>query len=169
MRWVLVTLMRKVNSFSKHFHFIIHTSRHFKGKLKMFGAIIAFGILIRLCPGWTSDWGVGDSIPESGKIFLSTPKHHDRVWVPHRLLFNEKWGLSPRGQATGMWSWPLRLSSIEVKNQWSYAYTPPYAFRVFTGTALTLTLALKVFGVIQYCKDYLRTHCILALVHMTLW
>jgi hypothetical protein len=55
---------------------------------------------------------------------------------------------------------------MKDKNQLSYAYTPPYAFRMFTGTTLMFTVALKVLRRMQYYKDYLRTHCILALVHM---
>ena len=38
----------------------------------------------------------------------------------------------------------------------------------FTGTTLTFILALKVLRVMQYYNDYLRTQCILALVHMAL-
>jgi len=91
---------------------------------------------MHLRTGWTSDRGDGGSIPGSGKRFFSIPKRHDRVWIPLRHVFNEKCGLFPRGQVTGMWSCTLKLSSTEDKNQWSYGYTPPYAFRVFTGTTL---------------------------------
>ena len=163
-----MTLILKVVSFSKHFFtFIIQIIRNFKCNLN--GARITFGMLIRLCTGWMSDRGVGGSIPGSGKRFFSIPKRHDRVWIPHRLIFNEKWGLFPHGKAIGMWSCTLRLCSKEDKNQCSYAYTPPYAFRVFTGTTLTFTLALKVLRGMQYYKDYLRTQCILALVHLAVW
>lgn len=164
MRWILMTLV------SKHFFtFIIQIIRNFKCNLNAFGARIAFGILVCLCTGWTSYRRVGGSISGSGKRFFSTPKRHDRVWIPLRLIFNEKWGLFPHGKAIGMWSCTLRLSSMKDKNQLSYAYTPPYAFRMFTGTTLMFTVALKVLRRMQYYKDYLRTHCILALVHMAVW
>ena len=91
-----LTLILKDVNFSKHvFTFIIQIIRNFKCNLKAFGARIAFGILIRLCTVWTSDRGVGGSIPGSGKRFFSTPKRHDRVWIPPRLIFNEKWGAFP--------------------------------------------------------------------------
>jgi hypothetical protein len=86
----------------KHFFtFIIQIICNFKCNLKVFGARIAFGILTRLCRGWTSDRGVGGSIPGSGKRYFSTPKRHDRVRIPLRLC-NEKWELFPHGQATEM-------------------------------------------------------------------
>jgi len=161
MRWVLMTLILKVVSFSKHlFTFIIQIIRNFKCNLKVFGASVRNidSPMYRLDERPRS-WEFHSR--QRQEIFLhskasrpsldSTPPHIQR-----------EVGLFPRGQATGMWHCTRRLSSMEDKILWSYAYIPPYAFRMFTGTTLTFALALKVLRIMQYYKDYLLTRCILA-------
>jgi len=70
----------------------------------------------------------------------------DRMWSPRSLLWNGHWGF-PEIKL------PLS-SSTEVKNEWRYSLSPPYAFMVWTGTTspsqLPTSLSLQCRGPI-YC------------------
>jgi len=47
---------------------------------------------------------------------------------PTSLLSSGYRDLFSRGKSAGAWSWPLTLSSAEVKNVWSYTSTRPSVF-----------------------------------------
>jgi hypothetical protein len=70
--------------------------------------------------GWTS--ADRSLIPGRCNRFLSSPKR------PDRLLPNTYRGFYTRLKYLGREANHSPLSSFEVKNEWSYTSTPPYAF-----------------------------------------
>jgi hypothetical protein len=65
---------------------------------------------------------------------FSSSKRPDQLWGTPRSLFNVYWA-SSQGKVTSAQSWPSPFNS-EVKDNWSYTLTPPYALTVCTGTLL---------------------------------
>jgi len=79
-----------------------------------------------------SDWPTGratqGSSPGTGKILFSPQNRPDSIWGPISLTFNEYQSSFLRVER-----WRREVdhsppSSAEIKNQWSYASTPPMCF-----------------------------------------
>jgi hypothetical protein len=70
--------------------------------------------------GWTI-WG---SNPHRDKGFFSAPKHPDKPWNPPSPLFVEYRGSFSELTLLRLEVNHLASPSVEVKNEWSYIFTP---------------------------------------------
>jgi len=81
-------------------------------------------------------WTIGDSIPSRNKISFSSPKHPDQLWIPPSLLFNDYLGSFLEVKQPGHETDHSPPTIAEIKNEWNYIPIAPYAFMVWTGSAL---------------------------------
>lgn len=80
------------------------------------------------------------SISDVGKRFISIPKRPDYIWESHNLSFHWYHGaLSSGVSGRGVKLTTHSPSSAEVKNEWYYISTPPYAFMACTVNTFTIT------------------------------
>jgi len=75
------------------------------------------------------------STPGRDKKFLFPLKCANLQWGPPSPLLNRYRGDISRGETVRAWIRPF-TSDAEVKNEWTYTYTPPYAFTKCAGTTL---------------------------------
>ena len=62
------------------------------------------------------------------------PTQPPAQWVPVDLSSGGRWGLKLRGREAD----PSSTSRVDIKNEWYYTATLPYAFTAFMGTTLPL-------------------------------
>jgi hypothetical protein len=85
---------------------------------------MAVGIVFRL---WAVKLKSCNSIPDKGKRFLICLMCLDQFWGPLGEAF-------PWGKVAGGVKLTTLISSAEVKDEWKYTATLPYAFVAYTGT-----------------------------------
>jgi hypothetical protein len=75
-----------------------------------------------------------------GKRFFCFPRHPDRFWGILSLLTNTYWRRCsfPLSIDIRTSIWPPTCLNAEFKKQWSYTFTAPCPFMVFTGPNLSL-------------------------------
>jgi hypothetical protein len=64
------------------------------------------------------------------KRLFASPKHPDQIWGPPSLIFS--------GYSGALFLGVKHPGHDDFKHEWSYTSAPLYAFRVCTGTVLTL-------------------------------
>jgi hypothetical protein len=65
------------------------------------------------------------------------------------------WGFSPGGKSAGLWCGPLIPSNAEVKTEWSYSFTPQYAFMACTRR---LNVFIDVVVSSNFCWDNIAAY-----------
>jgi hypothetical protein len=83
-----------------------------------------------------------DFISHKINIASRSPNWH---WGPSKFLLNDYPGLFLRGEESGTCRSPFTPFSTQIKNQWSCNPTPPFFFRMCTGTNLPLRENLLYF------------------------
>lgn len=74
---------------------------------------------------WATDWKIRLSNPGRGKRFFFSPKTPDHVWGPPILLISGSQCSFPVVKWPGPDVGHSPPPSAQVKNKWSYTYTPP--------------------------------------------
>jgi len=95
---------------------------------------------------YATAWAERGLNPGKDKRFFSSTKRPDRLWDPPRLLFNGHRGSFPGKPQPERQINHSPPSRGEVKNDWRYTFTLPYAFKAWNG--ITLPLRLNRFRVI---------------------
>jgi hypothetical protein len=81
-------------------------------------------------------WLIEGSIPSRIRRSFSSPKHPDQLWIPPSLLLKDYLGSFPEVKQSGHESDHSPPTIAEIKTEWNYIPIAPYAFIVWTGTAL---------------------------------
>jgi len=118
----------------------------------------------------------GGSNPVRGKSFISPPRWPNKLWSPSNLLLNEYLRLCLGVKQLLRVPHQLPLSSVGVKNEWSYTSNSSYAFIACKGITVFLVIIstiyiyrLSVFKEVkmklvtrmlqQKCESHICQHC----------
>ena len=81
-------------------------------------------------------WTIEGSIPSRIERSFSSPKHPDQLWIQPSLLSNDYMGSFLEVKQPEHEIDHSLPTIAEIKNEWNYIPIAPYAFMVWTGTAL---------------------------------